>query len=230
MGRHPEALNVQSEFEVAVRVSTWLHVPHLAHTRHERRRTLRGAGQARTRPVPGRDTRSRPRRSTATAALLVLLHAVAQAQEVSPLRLKAAFIWNFAKFTEWPAGAIRAGQPFTMCVVGNAVVADALQDAVRDRRLADRRVVVWQAKADEQPPPVCQVLFVSGLTPRQLSQILSGVRDRPVLSISDIDGSAELGVTVQFLYEGSQVAFKVQRESARRASLQISSLVLGLSR
>jgi hypothetical protein len=169
-------------------------------------------------------------RATAIAALVVTLHGAPSTQEVSPLRLKAAFIWNFAKFTEWPSDALRSDAPFTICVLGNAVVADALQDTVKDRRLLDRRVVVWQGKAGDPPLPACQVLFVSGLTHTQLAAILSTAGHSPVLSISDIDGSAELGVVVQFLYEGSQLAFRIQLEPAKRARLQISPVVLRLSK
>lgn len=182
-------------------------------------------------PAPARDRRWRASVCVAViGAIILLLHSLTAAQEISPPRLKAAFIWNFAKFTEWPPGAIRAGDPFTMCVVGNAVLADALEVAVRGRVLGNRKVVVTHAKAADQPPAACQVLFVSGLSAKQVSQILTAVRDSPVLSISDIDGSAEMGAIVQFVYEGSQLAFKVQRDSATRARLQISSLVLKLSR
>lgn len=184
-----------------------------------------------TRQPPSRDRRWQGSICAAViGAIVLLLHSLTAAQEISPLRLKAAYIWNFAKFTDWPAGAIRAGDPFTMCVVGNAVLADALEVAVRGRTLANRKVVVTHAKAADQPPSACQVLFVSGLSAKQVAQILAAVRDSPVLSISDIDGSAELGAIVQFLYSGSQLAFKVQRDSANRAKLQISSQVLQLSK
>jgi hypothetical protein len=179
---------------------------------------------------PARDRRWRASACAAViGAIILLLHSLTAAQEISPLRLKAAFIWNFAKFTDWPGGAIRAGDPFTMCVVGNAVLADALEVYVRGRVLGNRKVVVTHAKAAEQPPGACQVLFVSGGA-KQVSQILSAIRDSPVLSISDIDGAAEMGAIVQFLYVGSQLNFSVQRDSATRAKLQISSQVLQLSK
>ena len=161
---------------------------------------------------------------------MLLFQAVAAAQEVSPLRLKAFFIWNIAKFTIWPAGAIRADDPFTVCVVGNAVVADALEDTARERRLMDRRVVVRHSPAVGQLPDGCQVLFMSGVKPTRLPEMLDTVRDRPVLTISDIDGSADAGVIVQFMYEGSQLAYRVQGAPAKRAGVQIAPQALRFAR
>jgi len=179
---------------------------------------------------PGQIRSRRPRSSALLALALVLLQSLTSAQDVSPLRLKAAFIWNFAKFTEWPADALRAGEPFMMCVVGNAVVADALRTAINGRELANRPVSVLHVTPEEQPPGVCHVLFVSGVTAKQSVQILNAVRDAPVLSISDIEGAGQFGAMVEFLYEGGRLAFKVQPNAVKRSRLQISSLVLKLSK
>lgn len=172
------------------------------------------------------------RATTASAVLVVslLLPVTVLSQEVSPLRLKAFLIWNIAKYTRWPAGALAPTEPFTVCVIGNAVVADALRDTARDRRVADRPVEVAQASSSERPPDRCDVLFISGLPAKQIAQLVGVVRDRPVLTISDADGSAEAGVVVQFLYEGSQLGYRVQLESARRARLEINALVLRMAR
>lgn len=182
--------------------------------------------------APGRRRGGWRRAATgpAVAALLVLSQAAASSQEVSPLRLKAYLIWNIAKHTKWPHEAIPPGAPFTVCVVGNPAVADVLKGTTKDQRVIDRSVVVRQSTADVQPPAECQVLFLSGISPRRVAQILDNVRDRPVLSISDIDGSAAAGVIVQFRYEASQPAYKVQLESAKRARLEIGAPVLRFAR
>jgi hypothetical protein len=160
------------------------------------------------------------------AAFMLIFQGVSGSQEVSPLRLKAFLIWNIAKFTKWPAGTIRADEPFTVCVVGNAVVADALQDTANERTLTGHRVVVRHSRPIGPPPSGCHVLFVSGGTPAQLAEILNDVRDRPVLSITDIEGSAHSGVIVQFVYEGSQLAYRLQLDSAKRAGVEITGAVL----
>ena len=84
----------------------------------------------------------------------------AAAQDVTEPALKAAFIYNFAKFTEWPADAMAAGAPFVLCVLGDAAVGDALERAVKGRVLAGHSMGVSQVAPDARPlrsvpRPVC---------------------------------------------------------------------------
>jgi hypothetical protein len=160
----------------------------------------------------------------ATVALLVLTRAVAVAQDVTEPALKAAFIYNFAKFTEWP-DAIAAPEPFVMCVLGDAAVGDALERAVLGRVLAGHRIVTARVAAGG-PKQVCHVLYVSGVSAAQAGQAVSELRDVPVLTISDVEGFMEVGGIAQFFFEHGQLRFRIHLESARRARLQISSRLL----
>jgi len=73
-----------------------------------------------------------------TVAAAALLRAPASAQDVTEAALKAAFIYNFAQFTEWPVDALPAARerPFVLCVVGDDAVGDALGRAVKERHIA----------------------------------------------------------------------------------------------
>ena len=157
------------------------------------------------------------------------MRAVASAQDVTQPALKAAFIYNFAKFTEWPAGVVPAAAPFVMCVLGDAAVGDALERAVKGRVLAGHNMVVMRV-APADPHRVCHVLYVSGVTAGQAAQIVAGLRDVPVLTISDLDGFTELGGIAQFFYEEGQLHFSVHNGSAKRARLEISSRLLALAK
>src|SRR5687768_14824230 len=77
-----------------------------------------------------------------TIAILVLVPGVAVAQDVTAPALKASYIYNFAKFTEWPADLVPAAEPFVLCVLGDAAVGDALEEAVRGRTLAGHSLTV----------------------------------------------------------------------------------------
>ena len=66
----------------------------------------------------------------------------ASAQDVTEPALKAAFIYNFAKFTEWPTDVVAAGEPLVMCVVDDEAVADALERAVKGRVIASHSILV----------------------------------------------------------------------------------------
>ena len=160
--------------------------------------------------------------------LLPMTRVVVRAQDVTAAALKAAYIYNFVRFTEWPAG-LPASEPFIMCVLGDGAVGDALGRAVTGRALAGRRMVVSMVAAPG-PKDACRVLYVSSLMPSQAEKLVAELRDAPVLTISDIEGFTEVGGIAQFFFENGQLRFTIRMESAKRARLLISSRLLALSR
>src|SRR4029079_18669481 len=95
----------------------------------------------------------------AAIEVLLLMPRLAAAQDVTESALKAAFIYNFAKFTEWPADAAPVAEPLVLCVIGDAAVADALERAVKGRLLAGHSMAVSHAEPAGQRR-VCHVLYV----------------------------------------------------------------------
>jgi len=162
-------------------------------------------------------------------ASVLALPVLAVAQDVTEPALKAAFIYNFAIFTTWPAGTVPPAGPLVMCVVGDAAVGDALEQMVKGRVIAGRTITVSMLPV-AGPRRVCHAEYVSGVTAGQLAQIVASVRDAPVLTISDLNGFNSAGGIVQLFFENSRLRFSVQLESARRADLQISSKLLLLSK
>jgi hypothetical protein len=159
---------------------------------------------------------------------LLLTRGSVFAQDVTEPALKAAFIYNFAKFTEWPGGAAPAQEPFVLCVVGDAAVGDALVRAVQARMLAGQRLSVSFMAAGE-PPPNCRLLYISGVTARRATQLVAELRDVPVLTISDLEGFTELGGIARFFFDHGLLRFSVNIASAERAHLHISSRLLTLA-
>ena len=159
---------------------------------------------------------------------MVLLSRTAAAQDVTEPALKAAFIYNFARFTTWPADA-PAGDSFVICVLNDTAVAQALQRAVTGRSLAERPVVVTTV-APAAPKRTCRVLYVAGLAVAQVADLVAEQREAPVLTISNIDGFATAGGMTQFFFEHGQLRFRIHLESAKRAGLQISSRLLIMAR
>jgi hypothetical protein len=157
-----------------------------------------------------------------------LLPRAAVAQDVTEPALKAAFIYNFAKFTTWPAD-LPATDSFSICVLGDPAVGDALERAVAGRRLFDRPVTVARVAAADSKS-ACRILYVSGLPVRQASDVVGELRDSPVLTISNIEGFASSGGMTQFFFEHGQLRFRIHLESAKRARLQISSRLLIMAR
>jgi hypothetical protein len=162
------------------------------------------------------------------AVLLLVMRAALSAQDVTEPALKAAYIFNFALFTQWPADLMPADAPLVMCVIGDADVRSALERVVGQRRLGGRAVAV----SDGTPGPqrVCHLLYVSGRTSDEAGRLIAGLRDAPVLTISDRDGFIAQGGVAQFFFDKGRLRFTVQLEAARRARLQISSRLLALAK
>jgi uncharacterized protein DUF4154 len=190
----------------------------------------RAHAQTRRRPRPPR-TRLFGLAPIAGAAIAVLLLTPipASTQDVTEPALKAAFIYNFAKFTDWPAGVVPATEPLVMCVLGDDAVSDALARTVRNREIAGRKMTVSRL-----PPKgshgTCHILYVSGVTSSEAAHSVEGLADTPVLTLSDVEGFTKLGGIAEFFFERGQLRFDVYFPAVKRARLHIGSGLLALAR
>ena len=179
-------------------------------------------------PSPGPRLRFAFIRRT-TIVVLLLMHGLVSAQDVTEPALKAAFIYNFTKFTEWPADVVPAAEPFILCVFGDPAVGAELERAVKSRLVVGHSLTVFYMEPGA-PERVCHVLYVSRVTAGQASQLVARLRNVPVLTISDIEGFTKMGGIAQFFFEQGRLRFSVQLESATRARLKISSRLLALAK
>jgi len=164
----------------------------------------------------------------ASLAMALLCRSVALAQDVTEPALKAAFIYNFARFTTWPAD-VPAGDAFTICVLNDGAVADALQRAVVGKSLTERPITV-SVVASGASKRACRVLYLAGLPAAEAATVVADLHEAPVLTISSMDGFASAGGMTQFFFEHGQLRFRIHLESAKRAGLQISSRLLIMAR
>jgi hypothetical protein len=165
---------------------------------------------------------------TPAAIAVVLLVTGAAAQEVTAPALKAGYIYNFVRFTEWPDDE-QAPQPLVMCVLGDPAVGDALERVVKGRTLAGRSMTV-SLLARSGSTQACHVLYLSNVLPGRAAQVIAGLNDRPVLTISDLEGFTEAGGMAQFFFERGQLRFSIRNDAVKRARLQISSRLLALAK
>jgi hypothetical protein len=168
-------------------------------------------------------------RCGAALAITLLLAARAHAQTATAPELKAAFLYNFAKFVEWPSDAMPAGTPLVMCVLGDGAVADALEETVKGRTLEGHPLTTRRVKADGALR-TCHVLYVSGVDAKGLHELIEGLKDSAVLTASDHDRFAQFGGVANFFVDNGKMRFAVNIESAQRARLQVSSKLLGLAK
>ena len=164
--------------------------------------------------------------SVATLALLAAAAPLA-AQTASAPALKAAFVYNFAKFTEWPADVAKTG-PLTICVLGDLQIASELDGTVKGRTIDGREVVVSRAQSDGLR--ACHVLYLSGLDAKRWQQIIDALKNAPVLTVSDAEHFAEAGGIAGLFVDDGKMRFAINVEAAKRARLQISSRLLSLAK
>jgi len=170
-------------------------------------------------------------RQLVPALLLLLVCSSArrvEAQDVTEVTLKGAFLFNFARFTEWPADALQPDTAVSACVFGDRAVADAFAKTVKGKQLAGRAIAVTTIAANELIPP-CHLLYLSGVAEARIAEIVSTLRDTPVLTVSDSDTFTKRGGIVQIFVESGKMKFRINSRSARRARLQLSSRLLALA-
>ena len=151
------------------------------------------------------------------------------AQRTTVPYLKAAFLSNFAKFTEWPADALGIGQDLTLCVLGDVSVADALEQTINGRHVEAHELVV-QIVTMDGPIRSCHLLYSTGLDAARSTQLLRSLIGAAVFTVSDNDKFAEGGGIAQLILEGDRMRFAINVASAQRARLNLSSKLLGLAK
>jgi len=150
------------------------------------------------------------------------------AQEVTPPALKAAFLFNFVKFTSWPSDVLPDTAPLQMCVVNAPAIGSALSQAVQGRSIGGHAIQVTQP-GEAGNLRGCHVLFVSG-TRGAAAKAVTAVRDVPVLTVSDLQAFADDGGIAQFHVQQGQLRFYFAVNAVRASRLQVSSKLLILSR
>jgi hypothetical protein len=160
------------------------------------------------------------------AAALVLCGPSTSAQQVfDESRLKAAFVFQFPQWTEWPARALEGRPTLEYCVWPPNPFGSALRDLVAGEVRGGRQLVVRELTPRE-PLSTCHVLFVPGPAARQ---VLGRVASQPVLTVGDSPRFLDEGGIVQLVRVGNHLRFNINVAAARRAGLRLSSHLLGLA-
>jgi len=144
--------------------------------------------------------------------------------------LKAAFLFNFAKFIEWPAGSFTSPQSvFTICVLGRDPFGHALDDNLQGKMIRNQHLAVRRLK-DKTEARSCQMVFVSSSESAQLAEILESVRGASVLLVGETNGFAAAGGTIELTLEGNRVRFTINTDAVGRTGLIFSSKLLVLAK
>ena len=162
-----------------------------------------------------------------TAALLLVCAARLGAQtKASEAQVKAVFLFNFAQFVDWPPEAIPDSQaPLIIGILGGDPFGDFLDATVRGEHRGARPFVVHRYQRVEDITR-CDILFISRSAGDRPDEILSRLKNRPILTVSDADGFAERGGMIRFVTDRSRIRLQINPEAAEAAHLTISSKLL----
>jgi len=170
---------------------------------------------------------------TAIVALCVLVGILsgAQAQRPTEYQVKAAFLFNFAKFVEWPDSVFEdARAPIVIGVIGNDPFGADLDQAVKGKIVRDRKLEVRRMPSLEEGETCCHILFISISESKRLKAIFSALRHRNVLTVGDMDGFCRNGGAVGFFLSRNKVRFEINADVVTRSGLKMSSKLLKLAR
>lgn len=163
------------------------------------------------------------------AALQLLLPAApARAQAVPEYELKAAFVFNFAVFTEWPQDALAGGSALTICAYPGNSLLPAL-GALSDKLVHGHKVALRQLAAPAGWRG-CQILFLDGLDRERWGQLRKELAGASVLTVSDDRALGADGMAITLSVENRHIGFDVYLAAARQARLNLSSKLLRLAR
>ena len=160
------------------------------------------------------------------AVCAVLLPPAMRAQQVPEYQLKAAFLFNFLQFVEWPADAFAAADsPVVLGVLGDDPFGEPLDLLVQDAAVNGRRIVIRRYQRSDEIE-VCHLLFVNLRNSARLKAVIAALNGRAILTVGDAEGFLEQGGMIQFVMQDNRIRLRINLDAATSAHLTLSSKLL----
>ncbi len=152
-----------------------------------------------------------------------------QAQTIDEYQVKAAFLYNFAKFVEWPPQAFKnSTEPIGVCILGQDPFGQALEEVVKGKQIDGRALVVRNISGARQAGD-CKILFVSSSERKHLASILTAVKATSVLTVGEMENFAAEGGVINLRPENGRIRMEINVQAAEQGRLRISSKLLSLA-
>jgi hypothetical protein len=154
----------------------------------------------------------------------------AESQPALENKVKAACLYNFAVYTEWPATAFAGPEaPLVIGLMGDVPFAAALERGLQGKTLNGRKFVV-RAVATNDEAGQCHLLFIGAVKPERVAALLAVVAAKPVLTVSQAEGFGQRGGILNLVKVEGSVKFEANLNAAARAQLKLGSQLLKLAR
>ena len=167
-------------------------------------------------------------RPVTLALLLIVVPAYAGDRSLE-YAVKAAFLYKFASFVDWPAGSFESeSAPFILCVAGGDPFGGRIRSAANGQMVGSHPIVL-RPLAKDATPSNCHAMFVSGSDSKFAREALNGVRGTPTLTVTDSALGPTAGI-IHFVVADDRVTFDIDNAGAAANHLVISSQLLALAR
>jgi hypothetical protein len=154
----------------------------------------------------------------------------ARAQTPDEYQVKAALLFNFIKFVEWPQEAFNNdSDPIVIGVIGDDPFGSALDQAISGKAIHGRSLIARRLRWG-QDVRACHILFISSSERKRLPQIINSLQGASILTVSDMRQSNQPGGIINFIMEASKVRFEINAGVAGQARLKISAKLLALAK
>lgn len=177
----------------------------------------------------------------------IAIKAQAESAQSREYQIKAAFLYNFIKFVDWPEGKFPdSNEPIIIGIIGKDLFGDAFKP-VKDKKTKGRDVIIRyfesfkklkkstekdKSKSDQKIETLtkCHLLFICSSEQKNLKKIINTVKDHSVLTVADTLGFLEAEGIINFVMERKKVRFEINIAAAKRAKLKIRSNLLRLAK
>jgi hypothetical protein len=150
----------------------------------------------------------------------------AQSSKPTDYDVKAAYLYNFGHFVEWPANVASAQtESFTVCVLGQDPFGPVLDATLAGETIAGKRVAAKRISTLDESGS-CQILFLSSAEEARFNSIIKALSKQAILTVSDMPEFVKRGGMIQFVLEGKRVRFEVNLAALQHAGLSVSSELL----
>ena len=174
-----------------------------------------------------------------TVTSIISLNPVwAESEHRQEYKVKAAFLYNFIKFVEWPKEKVADSNSIIIGILGNNPFGKAFEP-LKDKQVKNKKIIIKQFKSLEESKQTdeqieilrdCHLLFICRSETKHLKDIIESVKGYNVLTVGDTKDFLELGGIINFLMEEEKVCFEIHNTAAKRANLDIRSKLLRLAK
>jgi len=144
-------------------------------------------------------------------------------------KVKAAYLYNFAKFVEWPAEVLAdPSLPLSICIIGEDPFGNAL-DTIKGKTVKGRKLLIKRYSGVEDLKE-CHIIFISPSEEKNLAGILEKIKDMHMLTVSDMEGFADRGGMINLKKSKNRIRLEINLDATQQSGLKMSSKLLKIAK